>query len=154
MITDCIFCPDTLARWESSGEEGEGGKHAKVYSTYQQSGNPSGSGIRRLATHTDECELTRNIAEFSCGTGRVLHWHPHRGLNNAEWKGGNQKHVLACHEGVFKKKTCINKMPPFAVPLTPKLCYCLSPFHWLLLSRWVCFRRLRVTVSLQLHLDC
>lgn len=39
------------------------GKHTKVYSTYQQSGNPTGSGIRRLAIHTDECELTRNIAE-------------------------------------------------------------------------------------------
>lgn len=42
-----------------------GGKHTKVYSTYQQSGNPTGSGIRRLAIHTDECELTRNIAEES-----------------------------------------------------------------------------------------
>lgn len=33
-------------------------------STYQQSGNPTGSGIRRLAIHT-QCELTRNIAEVS-----------------------------------------------------------------------------------------
>lgn len=37
----------------------------KAYSTYQQSGNPTGSGIRRLAIHTDECEPTRNIAEVS-----------------------------------------------------------------------------------------
>lgn len=48
----------------TQGKLGEG-EHTEVYSTYQQSGNPTGSGIRRLAIHTDECELTRNIAEES-----------------------------------------------------------------------------------------
>lgn len=47
MITDCIFCLDTLTRGGILREDGEG-KHTKVYSTYQQSGNPTGSGIRRL----------------------------------------------------------------------------------------------------------
>lgn len=64
MITDCVFSPATLTRRESSREEGEG-KHTKVYSTYQQSGNSTGSGIRRLAIHIDECELTGNLAEES-----------------------------------------------------------------------------------------
>ncbi len=36
-----------------------------AFSAYRQSGNPTGRGIRRLAIHTDECELTRNIAEVS-----------------------------------------------------------------------------------------
>lgn len=39
------------------------GKQTEVYSTYQQSGNPAGFGIRRLAIVADECEFTGNVAE-------------------------------------------------------------------------------------------
>ena len=61
MITDCFFCPCTLTRSESSGDGGEG-KQTEVYSTYQQSGNPGGSEIRRLAIPTDEYEFPGNVA--------------------------------------------------------------------------------------------
>lgn len=60
-------------------------------STHQQSGNPTGSRIRRLVICT-ECEFVRNIAEvclLSSDLGQVLHWLPNQGLNNfAVWKGG------------------------------------------------------------------
>lgn len=55
----------THSRKERAQGKKEGQKHTKVYSTYQQSGNPTGSGIRRLAARTDERELKGNIAEES-----------------------------------------------------------------------------------------
>lgn len=67
--------------WESSREEWKE-KHTAVYSTYQQSGNPTGSGIRRLTIHHDECELTsisqgspvfaENLDGFSTGKDLIL----------------------------------------------------------------------------------
>lgn len=83
-LLDMLLCIPAAAKWllasssawtHSQGKEssrGErGGKHTEVYSTYQYSGNPTGSGIRRLATHTVECEHRRNIAEISVLT---LNW--------------------------------------------------------------------------------
>lgn len=134
-----------------------GGKHTKVYSTYQQSGNPTGSGIRRLAIHTDECELTRNIAEESVLSLAV---------NLDRFCTGIQIRDLILQDGKVAArdlgftnflipyspwhsfsvswrciwKTCIYKMLPFVPPFTPQCFYwianaCYSIFaaaSWLL----------------------
>lgn len=53
-ITESVFLPKDVT---AQSADGGGEKPTEVYSTYQQSANPSAAGIRRLEIFTDEDEF-------------------------------------------------------------------------------------------------